>query len=302
MATFVLALLTGAETKIKNFDTTNNLKNKLMEKIQLIKLNNLINVFIVGFLSSIFLSPCVSAPLAAISIHTANNENIFDSIMILFSFGLGCGMILIFIATSLNEIKLKVSGFMNKIKMFIAYLLQITAFYSLGKAFGFNLFYILTIILSIISIVFALKKIDRSTKFYKDLNFHMIAFFIFTTIISITSVDFSIQKQINYLENIKQLNKLTEKNTKIVIKVTAEWCVYCEQMDREYFNKKDIKNIYTLDLTKINKPKKKVMEKLKIMSPPEIIVFNGTQVEKLIGYNGEHMINDFLTKNKVSVN
>lgn len=298
----LLSLLLMDIIKIKNFNTTNNIKNNLMEKIQKIRLNNLINVFFVGFLSSIFLSPCVSAPLAAISIHTANNKNIFDSILILLSFGLGSGLILIFIATSLNEIKLKISGFMNKVKIFIAYLLQITAYYSLGKAFGFNIFYILTIVLSVFYIFISMKNTNKNIIFYKNLNLYMIAFFIFAIIFSATNIDFNTNKKVLYLENTQQLEKLTDSNKNIVIKVTAEWCVYCRQMDKEFFNNNNIEDIFTLDLTKVNSHKKKIMEKLKIMSPPEIIIFDGMKVEKIIGYQEDYKIEEFLIKNKVNVN
>ena len=44
------------------------------------------------------------------------------------------------------------------------------------------------------------------------------------------------------------------------------------------------------------------MKKLKIMSPPEIIVFDGIRVEKIIGYQADYKIEDFLIKNKVNVN
>lgn len=292
-------------TKITN--KTTELSNKL-------KGGQYLTVFLMGILSTLILSPCVAAPLAAgityIAANSDNSGSILFGAFSLFSFGLGIGLVLIIITTLLNTVKIKSGNFMNEIKYFSGFLIIIVSVFIASRIIPDIVTYYLyqIIILSYIINVFA-RNYEKLKK-----GFIMIIALLTTMLYlndsnNIDSAVFQTQNEVksisqnldyNYVEKIEDIS-LDEEKT--LIKFTADWCTYCKTMEKDIFNNKEFYNqlsdykIYVVDLTETNKDEEKIMSKLRVVAPPALFFFkNGKPIHYKVGETKKAEMKEVLEK------
>lgn len=268
-----------------NLPSFNRFNSKINEKINKINLNGF-SIIIIGFLSSLIISPCVAAPLASIIIYTTTLNNPILSFIYLFTFGIGSGLILIFIATNLNRVRIKSGSYMNFVKYLMGFLLIIIAIYIFNRILNnyliIDLLYHTAFFLFIIVLM-------------RNISFNKTALFLLILTLSVGRIGVSeflqyenVSSTINQIESIEDI----KIGNKTFIKVSADWCVYCRDLEENLFKDIDVVNsladykVLTLDLTSSSKEKSKILSKYNIVAPPAVIILNEDGSVKYT-YNGK---------------
>lgn len=268
--------------------------NKTTEVSNKLKGGKYLTVFLMGILSTLILSPCVAAPLAAgityIAANSDNSGSILFGAFSLFSFGLGIGLVLIIITTLLNTIKIKSGNFMNEIKYFSGFLIIIVSIFIASRIIPDIVTYYLyqIIIISYIISIFA-RNYEKLKK-----GFIMIITLLATMLYlnDSTNIDNAIFEKQNKTEVISEsleynyvekLEDISIDKENILIKFTADWCTYCKKMEKDIFKNKDFYNqlsnykIYVIDLTETSEEEKVIMSKLNVVAPPALFFFKDSK-------------------------
>jgi thiol:disulfide interchange protein len=294
---FLLALsLFGLyEIKLPNKITskTTDLSNKL-------KGGQYLTVFLMGILSTLILSPCVAAPLAAGITYIAANSADYNSVLFgafnLFSFGMGIGLVLIIITTLLNTIKIKVGVLMNEIKYLSGFFIIIVSIFIASRIIPDIVAYYLyqITILSYLISMFG-RNYEKLKKGFIMLITLVTAMLYFNDIDNINNsiidnepviVVEDMKKDIQYT-NVNNLNEIKLDKEFVLVKFTAEWCTYCKKMEKDIFKNKDFYNelsdfkIYVVDITKTTYEKEEIMKKFRVVAPPALFFF---KKEKIFNY------------------
>ena len=109
-----------------------------------------ISVFIMGALSAVVVSPCVSAPLAGALVYISTTGDAVLGGFSLFALGLGMGLPLIAIGTTGAKLMPKAGGWMEQVKYFFGVLLLAIAIWLLGRFINAQIYLALWITLLVI--------------------------------------------------------------------------------------------------------------------------------------------------------
>ncbi len=291
---FILSLSLFDIFNLSLFNGFNNFINSKISKIS----NNGFNIILIGFLSSLIISPCVAAPLAGIILYTSTLDNLFLSFLYLFIFGIGSGLILIIVSTSLNKYKPKTGSYMNSIKYIMGFILVMVSIYILNRIINNEIIlylYNFTILLFGLFFISKLKKGNFKIIFTISL-FLLAAQYIINNYIYIQTYN---QSNILNFEEIKE-NTVIDKN-KSIIKVTADWCIYCKQLDNEFYNNiefKDLLNkykLYKIDLTTTEDYEANYLKQNNIIGAPAIIIYKDDEIVfKFNGKANKYKIKDLI--------
>tara|TARA_B100000700_G_scaffold267699_1_gene307812 strand:- start:81418 stop:83154 length:1737 start_codon:yes stop_codon:yes gene_type:complete len=267
----------------------NNFNNKINNKVNKVNNKKGIGVVIIGFLSSLIVSPCVAAPLASIILYTSSTGEVLNSAIYLFFFGLGLGAVLIIVATSLNKIKPKTGSYMNIVKYFIGFVLIIVSIYLLDRIIDNYYFINFLYTFSVIFLGYYLLKYQENKK---------IVIFIIA-LLSIIRIGINyyiedtnfVEEENKYFEVIENKEQVFNNQGLTIIKITADWCVYCQRLDKNVFTKDLIENnfqkfkLLSLDLTEIENFEEVILKQYNIVGPPSILILKDKNV--VFSYNGE---------------
>lgn len=290
--------------------------NKTTEISNKLKGGKYLTVFLMGILSTLILSPCVAAPLAAGITYIASNSDNSGSILFgafsLFSFGLGIGLVLIIITTLLNTVKIKSGNFMNEIKYFSGFLIIIVSNFIASRIIPDIVTYYLyqIIIISYIISIFA-RNYEKLKK-----GFIMIIALLATMLYlnDSTNIDNAVFEKQDSKEvvsevleynHVERLDDISIDKNNILIKFTADWCTYCKKMEKDIFKNKEFYNqlssykIYVVDLTETSEEEKLIMSKLNVVAPPALFFFKeGKPIHYKIGETKKEEMKKVLEKIK----
>jgi len=287
---FILGLSMFGLFNINGSQNLNNIAYKYSNKL---KGGEHIQVFIMGMLSTLILSPCVAAPIAAAITYISTTNDILTGTLSMFVFGLGIGFVLILITTTLNKFKIKSGSWMNEIKYITGVIIIMVSIYLLSNVLKEEYIYI-----AYISTVLGYL-INFYARNYEKFKYLLILLIIFIA----SGLYFKPVKVENFKENsiivnnIQELEKEIQNSEYTLLKFTADWCIYCKQMDNEILKNKDyeekLKNykIVYIDITEENEKTKELREKFKVSAPPVIVFLqNDDIVYKETGYNKNRLI------------
>lgn len=276
-----------------------------------------LGVAIMGALSVLIVSPCVSAPLVGALAYITETGSLAHGALILLAMGFGMGLPLLIIGTLGGRFIPRAGLWMNQIKRLLGILMLITAVWLLYRiipgqmalilwgiigitgsiwlgAFSlahksitqrvWQLLLLLVMVISLVLLIGGLRGNQdpfhplSSTKSQQTLNFHIVT----TT---------------------PELQQALAKahGKPILLDFYASWCVSCRLMEQNIFHQADIVNAlqhYTLirvDVTD-NTPVQQIIEKQwHVFAPPTLIFLdtNGKETKRLVGEISKH---DFLRR------
>lgn len=213
---------------------------------------NYISVGLMGALSTLVISPCVTAPLVGVLTYIGNTGNAILGGFALFVLGLGSGVPLLIIGTSAGKWLPKSGPWMNSIKIILGILM-------LGMAV-----WLLVRIIPDDSRVFSFLHPYQVTN-SKTSNFQ--------TIKGISGLT----------EALKQAKK---QNKPVLLDFYASWCLSCKEMERLVFTVPKVKSLMShflvlkADVT-ANDAKDKALERqYQVIAPPTFLFFtaNGREL------------------------
>lgn len=287
---------------------------------------SLLGVFLMGALSAIVVSPCVSAPLAGALLYISTTGDAALGGLALFAMGIGMGLPLIIIGTTGAYILPKAGAWMDGVKHFFGVLLLAVALWLLGRFIPDTLYMIGWILLiAIYSVVLgafepAETKLKRMVKAFALVGFTLAAALIFKLVIGVPQSlpnmnqplggepTSSQPAQRDFFQTISEEGALqsaldqAKKNEDIVfLDVYADWCIECKIMSNTLFKDPEVQaqleNFVRIkfDITAFDDFHKRYLESHNIFGPPALLFYglNGELIKEA-SILGEINKSDFL--------
>lgn len=211
-----------------------------------------IGVALMGGLSTLVISPCVTAPLVGVLTYIGNTGNALLGGLALFVLGLGSGVPLLIIGTSAGKWLPKSGPWMNGIKIVLGILMLAMAVWLLARILPTN------------SRPFRLLHPNQ--------------------VVSSETSNFQTIKSISDLN--LALKQAKQQNKPVLLDFYANWCLSCKEMERVVFTAPQVKSLMAhfillrADVTANNDQDKALERQFHVIAPPTFLFFapNGQEL------------------------
>ncbi len=256
---------------------------------------------IMGCLSTLILSPCVTPPLAGAIVYIGDKGDAALGAIALFSMGIGMGIPLLIIGASSAKLLPKAGKWMNVIKSILGVMMLGVAIWMIERIIPASSTMVLWAAL-FIGCAIALGAFTTAKNSGKQLTKALgIILFIYGVLLMVGAIlghtnplnpiQFSQTQQTNAnavlnftkIKNIKELNQKLKwakmHNQPVMLDFYADWCVACHEMDAYTFTDTTVKKLlqpYLLlraDVTNNDKQDKALEKKYQVVAPPTILFF-----------------------------
>lgn len=195
---------------------------------------------VMGCLSVLIASPCITPPLAAAVIYLANQGDILTSTLALFSMGLGIGIPLLIIGTFGSRLLPKAGRWMNGVKYLFGILLIGVAIWMVARILP-----------------------PQITQVFKP------------TAQTENTLGF---KTVHTLAEIK--TELKSAQRPVMLDFYADWCATCHEIDANVFSNTEVKEqlkpylLLRVDVTKNTQEDQTIQRYFQVIAPPTLLFFN----------------------------
>ncbi len=305
-----------------------SLPNNINQKLN--RLNNQqqggksISVFIMGALSALVVSPCVSAPLAGALIYLSTTGDALLGGLALLALGLGMGTPLIILGTTGASVLPKAGAWMDEVKHLFGILLLGVAIWLLARILPASFSLLLWGLLALFYAVHlgALEAANSASKrLIKACGLTLLLYAICALIgffqgntnpimplannqleTPQNNNDTSQHKLLTFSDP-SELNALIATSSKpIMVDVYADWCISCKEMERKVLSNPKVTaklahyQWVKMDITQQTKAQVNWLKQQQLFGPPSFLFFaNGQEIDasRIIG---EQSLDAFLTK------
>lgn len=293
------------------------------------------SVAAMGFISTLIVGPCITAPLAGALIYIAKTGDAFIGGTALFALGLGMGAPLLLIGTSAGKLVPKAGAWMDAIKHFFGIIMLAMAIYMVSRFIptvaAMTLFGILAIVSGIR--FGATDSISKDSSQWQRVGkgiglvilLYGVALLIgalsgvgsYTTplrgIVSSSSsqaqttehgLAFAPVKSVEELQRI--VAKASQENRPVMLDFYADWCISCKEMEAFTFTDSSVqallKNAVVIqaDVTANDDLDKALLKEFDLFGPPGIIFWDETGTElraaRVVGFMAAEKFSTHLTK------
>ena len=295
-----------------NLQLPSSIQNKLNQVVNKRNQRSLLSAFIIGGVSNLILSPCVTAPLAGALIYISTTGDRVLGGSALFALGLGSGIPLLIIAVMGKKFLPKSGNWMIAVKYFLGYLMLLMAIYMLSKVVSSN---ISNGLLTALGLALCWQLISAwLTKIYQarlqSVRLRAMGF-IAASIAGASVMLFSphalvesrFQLVTSNSELQQALSQAQQQNKPVLLDYYASWCVACKEMDLRTFSDPAVAKLmdkYALiriDVSKNSTEIQSLQQRYKVLAPPSIVFLDnkGTQLNN---YN----VTGFISSNQLISN
>ena len=278
---------------------------------------------IAGFLSALVVSPCVSAPLfgALLAVSTIGSPLLGFAALFMLGFGLSAPLILI--GATQGKIMPKAGEWMNWVKQGFALLLFAVALLLIERVFispvmlmVWALWFMvvamwawswlgkgrmLTQALGLIAGIWAACLIIGAALGNDD-SLHPLASLSAAPMMQTTAG----QPMVNnnptdeHITTLAELDTIIAANPKVIVDLTADWCVECRIMDKNLFHNRPAQmqdwQLVRLDITETTADSKAILARYKLFGPPALLYYqDGQLTNQQVGEIGRSEFEQTLT-------
>lgn len=268
-----------------------------------------VGVAIMGILSTLIVSPCITAPLIGVLSYIGKTGDAFFGGAALFMLGLGAGIPLLIVGTTEGKFLPKSGPWMDSVKIFFGVFLLAAAIWLLQRVIPEAVTMLLWAALLIISAVYmgAFTHVPETGwgKLWKGLSLILMVYGLLLLIgatmgntdplqplalshpVSIEQAGetetFKIVKTLGDVE--KEIAAAKTQSKPVVLDFYADWCVSCQQMDRYTFTDSHVKNklrnfvVLRADVTQNDATDQALEKHFDVIAPPTILFFNDSGEE-----------------------
>jgi thiol:disulfide interchange protein DsbD len=291
------------------------------------KSGSYIGVFLMGSLSTLIVSPCVSAPLVGVLAYIGQSGDVILGAIALLALGIGMGIPLLIIGLSADRILPKAGPWMATIERLFGVMMLGVAIWMASRMVPGPVTLFLWAILCIFAAIF----IGVFSPVPRFLNWLVkgaaVVALIYGVILLVGAVmgntdPLNPWEQFSHTENQhskktpftvlqsmeevnKQLTIAKESHKPAILDFYADWCVSCVLMDRTIFSKSNVQKALTkfvllrIDLTQNNSFDQAILKRFNVVGPPTLIFFSAKGQELTSArIVGEVTANEFLNKVK----
>lgn len=257
-----------------------------------------ISAAIMGCLSTLILSPCVTAPLIGALGYIAHSGNMSLGSSALFFLGLGMGTPLLLIGTSAGKWLPKTGKWMNAVKVFFGLLLLAVALFLLERILPQVLIMILWASLLVFSGIYCGALTPSKTtqgKFSQGLGIMLLLYGLLILIGAgmgntnplqpLARLEKMQSLQSNHLKTIKSVDELQRaianaKGKPIMLDFYADWCRSCQVIEGTLFKDPNIVKalkdfvVLKVDITANKEQERALLSQFKVVAPPTFLFLN----------------------------
>ena len=258
----LFALLALAMFGVYELQLPSGLRNRLNSISQNQKGGQVLSVFVIGVLSALVVSPCVSAPLAGALVYISTTGDAFTGFAALLALGLGMGTPLIILGTTGASVLPKAGGWMNQIKVFFGILLLAVAVWLLSRILPGSISLLLWALLAIIyAVVLGAFEAAASTaqRVVKGIAWVLLLYGVMalagalmgnsnplkplqlTGSFSSAATAASESSLFYRTESVTDIEqKIASAKGPVMLDLYADWCISCKVMEDEIFAQSDV--------------------------------------------------------------
>lgn len=263
-----------------------------------------IGVFLMGSLSTLIVSPCVSAPLVGVLAYIGQTGDVWLGAMALLALGIGMGIPLLLIGISANQLLPKAGPWMTMIERLFGIMMLGVAIWMISRMIPGPVTLFLWAILCVFAAIFlgVFSNVPRQWQWL--VRIVAVLVMIYGTILIIGAVfgnsdPFAPWEQLNQvvlhqqnnrkklpfkiIHSMKELDKTLlaakKAHTPVMLDFYADWCSACVVMDRKVFSKPAVQTalqsfiLLRSDLTQNNAFDQALLKRFNVIGPPTIIFF-----------------------------
>lgn len=259
---------------------------------------------VVGFFSALVVSPCVSAPLAGVLLSVSTVGDPLLGAVALFALGCGLGVPLMVLGATEGRLLPKAGEWLNWVRQGFGLLLLGVALYLLNRVFSTSLilaawsalFMLLAVWMwswqgrgQLLSRTFALLlgvwsglQLMGVAQGQHD-PWQPLARTASPVVLSAPAT------AVQTIYRVAELQQLQASTPRLLVDVTADWCISCKIMERELFTGNAPAQLATwtrvkLDVTEPSTDAKQVLEQLQLFGPPALLFYqDGVLQARLVG-------------------
>ncbi|MBB71163.1 MAG: cytochrome C biogenesis protein [Legionellales bacterium] len=266
-----------------------------------------LGVAIMGVLSTLIVSPCVTAPLVGALAYIGNTGDAVLGGLALWAMGIGMGIPLIIIGTSHGKLLPKAGPWMDNVKAFFGVIMLAVAIWMLSRIIPGQLAMALWAILLLVSAVYMgllhREVLTGWAQFWKGLSLVMAIYGIILMIGAATgntdplqplgNLNFASDQvatstpskhvftQIKTVDDLNQQLDMAKQQNKItLLDFYADWCLSCLEMEKQTFSDPTVQatlaNLIVLqaDVTQNDAIDKALQKANRVVAPPTIMFFD----------------------------
>ena len=285
---------------------------------------------VAGFLSALVVSPCVSAPLfgALLAVSTIGSPLLGFAALFMLGFGLSAPLILI--GVTQGKIIPKAGEWMNWVKVGFALLLLAVALLLIERVFISPVILLVWALWFMVVATWAWSWLGRGRMLTQALglvagiwattlvigaalgnddSLHPLASLSAAPMMVQSSSGQSIEGQLagnnsatdKTVTTLAQLDAIIAVNPKVIVDVTAEWCIECRIMDKNLFYSRPAQmqgwQLVKLDITETSADSKAILARYKLFGPPALLYYqDGQLVTQQVGEIGRQEFEQTLTE------
>lgn len=276
---------------------------------------HLVGAAIMGVISTLIVSPCITAPLIGALAYIAESGDVWLGGSALFSLSLGMGIPLLIIGTSCGKFLPKAGPWMNTVKIFFGILLLAVAIHMVSRivpeSFTLLLWASLFIITSIyVGLLNPQVTASSFGQFRKGCGLLIAVYGVILMVGAsmgntdvfqpLNTISFSSQSEINNIQTAKplflpiksnenfdqMLANSMQNNQILMLDFYADWCIACKEMEKNTFSNKEVQalmkdmKLLQADVTANDLVDKSLMQRFNVIAPPTLLFFdsNGNEL------------------------
>lgn len=276
------------------------------------KNHGLFGCIVLGAISALVVSPCVSGPLAGVLIYISTTQDMLLGGSALFAMALGMGLPLMAVVLGGRNVLPKAGVWMEQVKVVFGVMLLLMALYLVKHLLTTEM---LAIMVSVILIVFTIWAgvLDSVTNaLYRGILLVVFVYSLallasglsgkasFDTPLSFVSIGSKAVAQETKLDVLKvtpgiELEQVLAQSKRqekpIMLDVLADWCVSCFVMEKDILVKDDVKammsgvDIVKVDITEVAEANAQFLQEQSLFGPPAFLFYDaqGNQIGRIVG-------------------
>ena len=272
------------------------IRDKLQAKSQAAddKLGSIGGSFLAGGLSALVVSPCVSAPMAGALAAVSVSDSVLFGFFALFMLGIGLSLPLILMGAAQGKWMPKAGVWMARVKEFCGLLLLAVSLLLIERVFVSSVVLVLWAVWFIIVSVWLWRLAKMLARMLAIAGFIWAACLVAGASMGATDAwrPLSAMKASTvvhadkHITTIDELDAILASHDKVLIDLTADWCVECRIMERELFTDRpealnDVQ-VVKFDITEVTDDGRALLDRYQLMGPPALIFYQKGKLHNIM--------------------
>lgn len=242
-----------------------------------------LGAYLMGILATLILSPCVTGPLAGVLLYIATTGDVVKGTLSLASLGLGMGLPLIAVGVFGKRILPRPGAWMDLIKVLMGWVLIAMALWLVSDVVTHGILLLLITPATLLFLAQMLRGLRIGGREAGSRGAMMLAVTVLWGYVALWDdgaiTHYTYPEYTAFAEVEAHIEQVPGE---VLVKVTADWCVLCERMERAIFQNPEVMEKYDgdiiyYDVTENSDEQKETMKRHHIFGPPALIKYRGGQ-------------------------